>query len=244
MSIWGKLIGGATGFMLGGPIGALVGVAAGHMIDRMRHAPGASHDAAIQKRIAFSIAVIVLSAKMAKADGKVTRDEIHTFRKIFRIPEGEAGDVGRIWDEARRDASGFEPYAEQIAELFADTPTVREELLTGLFVIALADGTLHPAERDYLCAVAEIFQIDKRGFERIQEGLMGHGQGDPYEILGVAPNAGDETLKTAYRKLVREHHPDRLIARGMPQEFIDVANQKLAAINDAYDRISKQRSLP
>jgi DnaJ like chaperone protein len=243
MSIWGKLVGGAAGFMLGGPIGAMVGVAAGHLVDRMRSSPSAGRDGTLQKRIAFTVAVIVLCAKMAKADGRVTRDEVHTFRKIFRIPEGEADDVGRIWDEARQETAGFEPYAKQIAGLFHNNPAVLEELLSGLFVIALADGTLHPAEEKYLRAVADIFGIDAHSVQRIRESLMGQGQGDPYEILGVAPDAEDDEIKAAHRTLLREHHPDKLIAQGMPQEFIDVATGKMAAINDAYDRIRKLRNL-
>ena len=243
MSIWGKLVGGAAGFMLGGPIGALVGVAAGHLVDRMRAAPGAGHDDAMQKRIAFTVGVIVLCAKMAKADGQVTRDEVQTFRKIFRVPEGDAGDVGRIWSEARKEPGGFEPYAQQIADLFHDNPAVLEELLTGLFAIALADGTLHPAEQKFLHAVAKIFGIDDRGVERVRASLMGRGQGDPYEILGIAPEASNAEVKAAHRSLLREHHPDKLIAQGMPQEFIDVATEKMAMANDAYDRIRKLRNL-
>lgn len=243
MSIWGKLIGGAAGFMLGGPIGILVGVAAGHLVDRMRAAPGAGRDDALQKRIAFTVGVIVLCAKMAKADGQVTRDEVQTFRKIFRVPQGDAGDVGRIWREARQEPGGFEPYAQQIADLFHANPAVLEELLTGLFAIALADGTLHPAEEKFLHAVADIFGIDDRGVERIRASMMGRGQGDPYEILGIAPDAGDAEVKAAHRTLLREHHPDKLIAQGMPQEFIDVATEKMATANDAYDRIRKLRNL-
>ncbi len=247
MSIWGKLIGGAAGFALGGPIGAILGVAAGHFVDRMasgRRRMAAGDAPAIEaKRTAFSIALIVLAAKMAKADGQVTRDEIAVFKRIFRVPESHAVEVGRIWDEARQEAAGFEPYAEQIVDIFPNNMTVREELLVALFQIAMADGTLHSAERDYLTQVARIFGFDRRQFDSILAGQMGGAATDPYEILGVDANATDETIKKTYRTLIREHHPDRLIAQGMPEEMIDVANQRMAAINEAYDRIAKLRGL-
>jgi DnaJ like chaperone protein len=235
MSIWGKIIGGAAGFALGGPIGALVGVAAGHFVDRAT--------AIETKRQAFAIALIVLCAKMAKADGKVTRDEIDAFKRIFRVPEGEMAQVGQIFDEARQEATGFEPYAEQVMEIFPHNRQVREELLAALFHIAQADGVIHEAERAYLKNVARIFEFDERDFERIFASHLGSDEADPYEILGVDRSAGDDEVKSAYRNLIRENHPDRLMAEGLPQEMIDVANEKMAHINDAYDRVAKLRGM-
>ena len=239
MSIWGKIIGGAAGFALGGPLGALVGAAAGHAVDRIRAGPATEE----QRQVAFSIAVIALAAKMAKADGVVTRDEIDTFKRIFRIPPGEVANVGRLFDLAKRDVAGYQPYARQVAGLFADSPWVLEELLDGLFLIAKADGGVHPAELDFLTHVARIFGFDETRFERIAASHMDAAEADPYEVLGIARDAAADDVKTAYRKLVREHHPDRLMAQRMPQEFIDVANGKLAAINGAYDRVRRERGL-
>lgn len=246
MSIWGKIIGGATGFAIGGPIGALLGLAAGHFLDRMGQAsepakPG-EYDLAA-KRIAFTVALIVLGAKMAKADGAVTREEVHVFKSVFNIPPGEVGGVGKIFDEARRDPSGFEPYARQIANLFGRDPAMLEELVDGLFHIAMADGVMHRAELDYLRKVSRIFGLDAHRFERIRARHMDRGGADPYEILGVSHDASNEEVKAAHRRLIREHHPDRLVAQGMPQEFIEMGNAKMATINDAYDRIRKQRGL-
>ncbi len=239
MSVWGKIIGGAAGFAIGGPLGALVGAVAGHAVDRMRAGPATEE----QRQVAFSIAVIVLAAKMAKADGVVTRDEIDTFRRIFRIPPGEVNNVGRLFDQAKRDVAGYQPYARQVAGLFADSPWVLEELLDGLFLIAKADNVMHPAELDFLQHVAQIFGFDETTFERIAASHMSAAEADPYEILGVTRDIVDANLKAAYRKLVQEHHPDRLMAQGMPQEFIDIANDKLATINDAYGRIRRERGL-
>lgn len=243
MSIWGKIIGGAAGFALGGPIGALLGAMAGHSYDRAREGGAPGTGGIGMRQTAFTVAVIALGAKLAKADGRVTRDEIETFRRIFRIPDVEAGAVGRIFNEARREASGYEPYAEQIAAMFRHAPGVLEDFLDALFLIAKADGHVHPAELEFLERVAQIFGFRAADFARIREGHMGAGSGDAYAILGVKSDISDGELKKAYRKLVREHHPDTLIAQGLPQEFVDVANDKLAVINDAYDRVEKERGL-
>jgi DnaJ like chaperone protein len=240
MSIWGKIIGGVGGFALGGPIGLLIGGLAGHALDRVR-ATSESGDGT--KQIAFTIGVIVLGAKMAKADGVVTKDEIVAFREVFQVPPDEMKNVSRVFNQARKDASGFEPYATQIAKLFVNDPEVLEDLLHGLFHIAKADNIVHPSELEFLRAVAQIFGFDENDFERICAHHVGPDQADPYVILGVDRAANDQEIKKAYRQLIRENHPDRAMAKGLPQEFIDLANDKLAAINDAYDRVAKQRGL-
>ena len=239
MGIWGKILGGAAGFAIGGPLGALVGAAAGHAFDRMR----GEVDPELAKQTTFAIAIIVLGAKMAKADGRVTSDEIDAFKEVFHIPPEEAKNVGRLFNQAIKDAQGFEPYARQAARLFHDNPVVLEELLAGLFHIAKADGIAHPNEIAYLREVAEIFGIDDTIFQRIQASYTGAERTDPYATLGITRDAGDDEVRTAYRRLIREHHPDLLVAQGMPQDFIDVANQQMASINVAYDEISAQRGL-
>ena len=243
MSVWGKILGGAAGFALGGPIGALIGAVAGHAVDKMRETPPGDDAEGATKRIAFTIGVIVLSAKMAKADGRVTRDEIAAFKQVFHIPPDEMSHVGRLFNQARRDAHGFEPYAQQIGRMFRNNPTVLEELLDGLFHIARADGQITPDEVDYLERIAGIFGFGAGDWDRIRAANMGPDKSDPFLILGVARDASDEEIKAAYRKLVRENHPDRLIAQGMPPEFIDLANEKLATINGAYERIRELRGV-
>ncbi len=213
----------------------------GHLVDKRRQADATGGDGT--KQIAFTIGVIVLGAKMAKADGVVTPDEVVAFREVFQVPPNEMKNVGRLFDRARRDAHGYEPYARQIAGLFQANPRVLEDLLDGLFHIAKADNVIHPAELEYLKSVAQIFGFDEHEFARIREAHLGPDKADPYTVLGVERAISDTELKSAYRKLIREYHPDTLIAQGMPQEFIDVANNKLAAINDAYDRVEKEREL-
>jgi DnaJ like chaperone protein len=250
MSIWGKIIGGAAGFALGGPLGALIGALAGHAIDRMSDVGGLDRGGAAggaapdgTRQVAFTIAVIALGAKMAKADGVVTRDEVAAFKQVFRVPPEEARNVARVFDLAKRDARGFEAYAQQIARLFRDNPAVLEELLDCLFLIARADGHYHEAEKAYLRRVAQIFGFDDAAFRRIEAENFGPDKADPYTILGVAHGAAPEAIKAAYRKLIRENHPDKLIAEGLPEEFVGAANDRMAAINDAYDRVCKERGL-
>lgn len=241
MALLGKIIGGIGGFVVGGPLGALVGAAAGHAVDRLRTSDENASDAT--RQTAFTIAVIALSAKMAKADGQVTPDEVQAFRQILDVPEEELKNVGRVFDVARKDARGFEPYAKQVAKMFADRPAVLEELLDALFHIAKADRVMHPQEEAFLQEVAKIFGFDEAKFARIRAGHMGADASDPYAILGVAHDANDDEVRAAWRTLIKENHPDKLMADGMPQDFIDVATAKMATINDAWSNIQKQRGL-
>ena len=247
MTIWGKLLGGAAGFALGGPLGALLGAVAGHAVDRLADQPAAApteiDERAATRQIAFTIGIIVLGAKMAKADGAVSRSEVAAFKQVFTVPPEQEANVGRIFDQARRDAHGFEPYAAQIARLFRRKSPVLEELLDGLFHIAKADGTVGEEEMAYLRRVAQIFGFEEADFARIREGHLGPDAGDPYNILGVSRDMDNAAIKSAYRRLVRDSHPDRLIAKGMPAEAIAIANQRLAVINGAYDRIRKERGI-
>lgn len=250
MSVWGKILGGAAGFAIGGPIGALLGAAAGHAVDKMAEG---THSAQAEagpeelrdgtKQIAFTIGVIVLGAKLAKADGQVTPDEISAFKEVFQIPPEEMKNVGRLFNQARKDAGGFEPYARQIGRMFRNNPSVLVELLNGLFHIARADGTVSPEEVDYLHRVAVIFGLKEVQWEQIRAANMGPDKADPYAILGVSRADSDTQIKASYRRLAVENHPDKLMADGLPQEFIDLANDRLAKINAAYDQICEQRGI-
>jgi len=250
MSIWGKVIGGVTGFSVGGPLGAILGVAAGHAYDKSQQEmsdPSGFQGGFNQqsKQVAFTTAIIVLGAKMAKADGRVTPDEVKAFKQVFQIPASEMSAVGRVFDEAKQEATGVEPYAKQIADMFRFQPQVLEELLGGLFHIAKADGVIHPKEIEFLQNIAGLFGFDDHAFERLKSIYLGdqEGRDDPYKVLDVDANISDKDLKKTYRQLIRENHPDKLMADGMPEEFIKVANEKMAIINAAYDQVAKQRGL-
>ena len=259
MNIWGKIIGGAAGFALGGPLGALLGALAGHAVDR--HVEGetpaiagpdgqqgggtgaGTDDRAATRQIAFTIAVIALGAKMAKADGQVSRSEVAAFKEVFQVPANETANVARVFDLAKRDARGFEPYAKQVARMFRKGHPVLEELLDGLFHIARADGRVHESELAYLAEVARLFGFTEADFARIREANVGPDKADPYTILGVRREMSNEEIRAAWRKLVRDNHPDRLIAQGLPEELVTLANQKLATINAAYDKVAKERGI-
>ena len=249
MSIWGKIIGGAAGFALGGPLGALLGALAGHAADKYvgGEVPALEgpdgEDRAGTRQIAFTIAVIALGAKMAKADGQVDRSEIAAFKEVFQVPASETANVARVFDLAKRDARGFEPYAQQISRMFRRGHPVLEELLDGLFHIARADGKVHDSEIAYLAEVARLFGFSEADFARIREGNLGLDKGDPYTVLGVTRDMSNDEIRTAWRSLARDNHPDRLIAQGLPEEFIALANQKLATINAAYDKVAKERGI-
>lgn len=247
MSIWGKIIGGAAGFALGGPLGALLGAVAGHAIDRQIEgetlALQSPDDRSATKQIAFTIAVIALGAKMAKADGVVTRAEIAAFKEVFQVPEAEIKNVAKVFDQAKKDPGGFEGYAQQIARMFRKDHPVLEELLDGLFHIAKADGVPHEAEIAFIRQVSDIFGFSESEFYRIREANLGADRADPYTVLGVSRESSNDDIRAAWRQLVRDNHPDRLIAKGMPKEFVDLANEKLAMINAAYDKISRERGI-
>ncbi len=244
MTIWGKVFGSMAGFAFGGPLGALVGTFAGHAMDQLREQSdaGSLSPSRAAKQTVFAVAAIVLGAKMAKADGRVSRAEVNAFKQVFQIPPSEKARVGRIFNLAKRDAGGFEPYARQVETLFRDQPAVLEELVVGLFHIARADGEPGPAQLAYLRQIAGIFGIGAAAFDRLRAGSSPQNiTDDPYAVLGVKRDARDEDVKAAYRRLIRENHPDMLVAKGMPQEFIQVANGRMAAINAAYDQIEKLR---
>jgi DnaJ like chaperone protein len=239
MSIWGKLAGAAAGLAVGGPLGALVGGVAGHLIvDRDSDA-----DAPPDKQVAFTIGVIALGAKMAKVDGKVTRDEVHAFKEVFKVPDSEAQNVARVFDLAKQDVAGFESYAKQLAALFKDDSAMLHNILEGLFHIAEADNALGQPERDYLATVARHFGIPDAEFSYILARHIPEERKSPYDVLGMVPDASDEDIRRHYHKLVQDNHPDKLIAGGMPQEFINIATDKIAAINEAYAEIRKERRL-
>jgi DnaJ like chaperone protein len=234
MKIWEKIVEGVTRLASAEPIGSLLGLASPRPDDGSH--PGL-------RQIGFTIGVIALGAKMAGADGEVSDIEIEAFRNFFQVPPGEEKNVERFFDLAKRDVAGFETYARQLAALFPDAPDVLENVLEGLFDIAKADGQVDAAEADYLAQVARIFGLSSERFERARAAALGIVECEPCIILGIDPLATDEQVREAWLRQVRAHHPDRLMAQGLPEEAIAIANRKLALINDAYDRLRRERGL-
>jgi DnaJ like chaperone protein len=231
MSIWSRLA-------------EVLGEVGGSIIGFLSRAAGGERELRSPERsIAFTIGMIALGAKMAKADGIVTVDEIEAFKQVFEIPRNELKNVARVFNLAKQDVAGFDAYARHMARLFGAQPQVLEDVMDGLFHIAKADGRIDERELEYLKHVAEIFMLREPDFVRIKARHMHLPKDDPYIILGVEPGLPDAALKRHYRKLVQANHPDRHIAAGVPPEMIDIATKRLAAINAAYRAIAKARGL-
>ena len=190
-----------------------------------------------ERTIGFTIAVIALGAKMAKADGLVTRDEVTAFRQVFHIPASETQNAARVFDLARKDVAGFDLYAARIRDMFGAGHQALVDLLEGLFYIAVADGRYHPNENVFLEEVARIFGVQSRDFVNMRSRFVPDENPDPYCILGIEPTADAEIVRQAWRALVREYHPDRMIARGVPEEAMKLAEKRLIQANWAYEEI-------
>lgn len=185
----------------------------------------------------FSIALIALSAKIAKADGAATDAEFAAFRKFFDVPEAEASKVRMIYDLAKQDVAGFSHYAGQVARLFDDDPAILEDVIDCLLYVALADGAAHPQELSLIEAASETFGIAPAAWRRLKAAHFGLAKDDPYAVLGLAPGDAPAVVQARYRLLMRDNHPDALIARGVPAALVKIANGRAAAINAAYEAI-------
>jgi DnaJ like chaperone protein len=220
MSIWKRIKDAIGALAQGEPLSAV--------FDKLRTPP--------ERSAGFAIAVIALGAKMAKADGTVSRAEVAAFRRVFVIPPEEEANAARLYNLARTEVAGFEFYAARIARMFRDRPQVLADLLEGLAFIAGADGNYHPGEAAFLAEVARIFGVPEPVFRAIRARHL-PGENDPWTILGLEPGAGPDALRRRYRELVRALHPDRMIARGVPKEARRIAEARLAAVTAAYDQI-------
>jgi len=278
MGFLGKAIGIGFGFMIGGPIGAIMGGFLGNMYDKeaggqsgprlgmrcphcgnsMRptadgHCSACGMDLTNQplhntndRQFVFYVSVASLAAKMAKADGVVTADEVQAFdtfvRTELRLSTEERKIIAGLFNQAKDTADDGIAIARQFKNLIGYQPQVMQMMIHLLFRIAMADGKFHPAEEKYIKDVAGIFNLSQVEFEQIKALFIKKNDG-AYVILGVSANASDDQVKSAYKKLVMEYHPDKLMAKGVPEDFIKIANEKMAEINNAYDQVSKERGL-
>ena len=222
MSIWSRISEAIAALTSGEGLSAV--------FDRLRSPP--------ERSVAFTIAVIALGAKMAKADGKVTRDEVTAFREVFQIAEEDSAGAARVFDLARQDVAGFEEYARRIAHMFRDEPAMLADLMEGLFHIAMADGLYHPMEDAFLVRVAELFAMPEEEFATLRARFVPDTSPLPHVVLGVAADATLEQARAAWRELVRANHPDALIARGLPREAVAMAEKRMIDINRAWETIS------
>jgi DnaJ like chaperone protein len=235
MAIWALLMGSAVGMALGGPLGALAGAAVGAAVDRAIAVRAANPE---RRQVAFTIAAIALAAKMAQADGHASEREAEAFERLFHVPPHEQENMRRFYRLARQSVDGYEAYAKQAATLLGPASPVLEDLLEALMMIATVDG-VHPAELDYLARVAGLMGFTPTQWDAIRARHVPLSADNPWMVLGLTPGAPEAEIRAAYRKLVREHHPDRHIASGTPPEFIRVAEARMATINAAYAALTK-----
>lgn len=226
MSIWTRIADALAALAKGEGLAAL--------FDRLRTPP--------ERSVAFTIAIIALGAKMAKADGEVTRAEVAAFRQVFAIPPEEEGNAARVFNLARQDVAGFETYARKIAAMFRDDRETLMDIMEGLFHIALADGEYHAKEDAFLREVAGIFGLRECCFRGLRERYAPDQPHDPYDVLDVEPTASLEEVRAAWKRAVRESHPDRMQARGVPPEAVRLAERRLIAVNAAWEEISRARA--
>ena len=232
MSIWGKLTGALAGYALANAPGAVFGALVGHFaLDRTR-----------DPALVFTIALIALAAKITRADGTITTLELEAVQRVLRVPEREQANLARVFRLAQEDVAGFDSYARQIVRIYHDAPHVLEEVLDVLFYIACADGVLHPAEEQFLSIVANIFALPKSHYEHIKARHV-LDTSDPWRLLGLSPDSDTEAARLAYIEAVRDNHPDKLLAHGVPPEMIHIATARMAAINNAWEMIRKERNL-
>ena len=241
MSIWGSLIGGMIGLSLGGPFGMLLGSVIGGKISRTRSS-GVNFSAFAQPQQVFALSLIVLSAKLSKADGQVSKEELIAVKDKLKIPENEIDNVGKIFNKAKEESSGYEPYAQQIAQIYKNNLIVLEEVINILFYIAEADGNTSQSELNMIQHIAQIFGLNQSQFNSIRESRKSSDKLNPYIVLESKPEENLQTIRKKYLKLSKEHHPDILISKGVPKEVIEESKKKMRAINSAWDQIQKLKA--
>lgn len=224
MSIWARISEALSALAKGESLSSV--------FDRLRTPP--------ERSVAFAIAVIALGAKMAKADGLVTRDEVTAFREVFQIARQDEAGAAKVFNLARQDVAGFEEYATRIKRMFDEEDGALYDLMEGLFHIAIADGVYHPNEDAYLERVAGIFGMPEHDFRVMRSRFVPDAKPDPYAVLGVSPETPLEEIRQVWRRMVRETHPDRMVSRGVPEEAIKLAEKRMVDINRAWEEISER----
>jgi len=240
MAIWGSLIGGMIGLSLGGPFGMLLGSLIGGKISRAKSRSGFGTFA--QPQQIFALSLIVLSAKLSKVDGQVSKEELIAVKDKLRIPENEIDQVGKIFNKAKEESTGYEPYAQQIAQIYKGNINVLEEVINILFYIAEADGNVSQSELKMIEKIGQIFGLTEVQFNSVKESRKSSDKLNPYVVLESNPEDSIENIRKKYLKLSKEHHPDLLMSKGVPQEVINESKAKMRAINSAWGQIQKLKS--
>jgi DnaJ like chaperone protein len=240
MSIWGSLLGGVIGFSFGGPFGALLGSFLGGKISRLNSSKTIGNQQNSQE--VFALSLIILSAKLSKADGHVSKEELIAVKDKLQIPDSEIDQVAKIFNKAKDESTGYEPYAKQIAEIFRGNINVLEEVINILFYIAEADGHVSNDEETMIANIAYIFGLSQKQYQSIKESRKTSDKLNPYIVLESQPTDDLKTIRKNYIKLSKEHHPDLLISKGVPVEVINESKNKMRSINAAWDQVQKLKS--
>ena len=240
MSIWGSLLGGVIGFSLGGPFGALLGSFLGGKISNISSSNTFGNQQNSQQ--IFALSLIILSAKLSKADGRVSKEELIAVKEKLQIPDSEIDQIAKIFNKAKDESTGYEPYAKQISEIFKGNQNVLEEVINILFYIAEADGHVSNEEESMIANIAFIFGLSQNQYESIKESRKSSDKLNPYIVLESQPTDDLKSIRKKYIKLSKEHHPDLLISKGVPIEVINESKNKMRAINAAWDQIQKLKS--
>ena len=240
MSIWGSLLGGVIGFSFGGPFGALLGSFLGGKISGLNSSKTIGNQQNSQE--VFALSLIILSAKLSKADGHVSKEELIAVKDKLQIPDSEIDQVAKIFNKAKDESTGYEPYAKQIAEIFRDNINVLEEVINILFYIAEADGHVSNDEETMIANIAYIFGLSQKQYQSIKESRKTSDKLNPYIVLESQPTDDLKTIRKNYIRLSKEHHPDLLISKGVPVEVINESKNKMRSINAAWDQVQKLKS--
>ncbi len=251
MSWWGKLAGGAFGFMFGGPLGALVGAAIGHNFDT--GLAQQQHDPLSQERVqtAFFTALFSVMGHICKADGVVSDDEIRIANAVMAdmdLSPAQIQAARRLFAEGKKPQFPLTDVLRQFKRETGRRANLRRVFIEMLCLAAYADGVMHPAELRLLQHVATELGLSRPQLDALLRGLGAGSQqartapeADPYAVLNVTKHASDAEVKKAYRRLVSQHHPDKLVAKGLPEEMMRLATQRTQQIRQAYEAIKAQR---
>ena len=240
MSIWGGITGGLLGFVVLGPIGALVGSVIGSNLSARSKRKRPNN---FDKQVAFFAALFACLAKIAKADGRVDESEIKKIEEIISIKLNLNKEHRKfainIFQKAKDDNVSFESYASNIYQILSSSQNSLLVFYEILFELALADGILHPKEDELLKKIPRIFRFDKNVYKSLYEKYVDQNR-NYYEVLGLSENSSFSEIKKAYLKKRKEFHPDTLIGKGLPEEFIGKAKEKFIEIQEAYEALEKR----
>jgi len=246
MGWFGKLTLGSIGFLAGGPLGAIAGAALGHHLfdkDNNMASRALPFGQVEQAQAAYFVSLFSILGKLAKADGTVSREEItivNQFLSTLRLPEEQKQFAKNIFNEAKNSPYSVDDFAAQLYQINRGQPTILLSFMDLLFKVAAADGKLHKGEEAVLLRIKNIFRINDNQFVNLKS-VYFKDAGRYYKVLNCGPDSSNDEVKSSYKKLVKEYHPDKIISKGLPEEFMGFATKKFQEIQDAYDAIRQER---